>query len=441
MFNKIFLRRQQFIIIIIILFQKFNAHSQGSINALTFDGADDYVDCGSSININGSSFTIEVWAKRASTSAANLHFFSLGSPANNQGLHVRWQSNNTLRFAFWNNDYDISGLTIDLNWHHYAFAYNASTNTKRVYLDGKLVGSDNSNPNDFLGSGKFKIGVLVDGIGNGNLEPWYGNMDEIRVWGVELTQTQIRDWMCKKVTSSHPNWSNLLAYYKCDEGVGTSLSDSKGSNAGTLTNGTTWITSDVPLGDQATWLASASAGSSVNIAHTNGDDLTATITSGTADLMVAYFSVSPPINNTPPPSFIQLSEVNYYGVKLFGNTSAVYTAVYNYEGHPGIINEANLGLARRSGNTSNWVDATAMLDQNANTLTLTGQTGAEYILGGSCLRPVPTVSVSASASTVCMGNTVTLTANVPSGGTITSSGGNRIHNLYLQWYIYSTFGL
>ncbi len=369
--------------------QNLVAQSAGSGNNLTFDGSDDYVDCGTSINLNGSSFTIELWAKRASTAAADIHFVSLGSPANNQGLHIRWQSNNTLRFGFWNNDYDIAGLTIDLNWHHFAFVYNAVSNTKSVYMDGKNVGNNSSNPNDFVGSGRFKIGSLVDGYGNGNVAPWYGSIDEVRVWNTDLTQTQIRDWMCKKVTSAHSNWGNLLAYYNCDAGTGTSLADGKGSNTGTLTNGTTWNISGAPIGNASYWLTAVSSGSSVNIAHANGDDLTATMTAGTADLMMIYRVDHAPDNNTPPSSFNQLSQVDYYGVKLFGSSGGTYTVTYNYDGHPGISNEANLKLASRPDNSYSWSGTSANLDQVAKTLTLTGQTGTEFILGSSLSNTLP----------------------------------------------------
>lgn len=388
---------------IYLLLISFVAKSQmaGSGNALSFDGSDDYVNCGTGINISGSSFTFEVWAKRSSTSLVDIHLFSLGSPSNNEGLHVRWQSNGTLRFGFWNNDFDVSGVNIDLNWHHYAFTYNAGTNTKTIYVDGKNVGSNNSNPDDFVGTGKLKIGVLVDGFGSGNEGPWYGEMDEIRVWNTELSQTQIRDWMCKKLSSSHSSWSNLQAYYNSDTSSGTTLKDRKNSNNGTLTNGPSWVTSGAQIGNESSWLASVSSSSTISLSHSLGFDLSATITAGTAELMQVYRIDQAPNNSTPPSPYTQLSITGYFGVKLYGSSGGTYTVVLNYDGHPGIVNEANLRLAKRNDNTSAWsADTTATLNQTSNTLTLSGQTGTEFILGSTSLNPLPIVLLNFEAKPI-----------------------------------------
>jgi len=113
------------------------------------------------------------------------------------------------------------------------------------------------------------------------------------------------------------------------------------------------------------------------------------MTAGTADLMMIYRVDHAPDNNIPPPSFNQLSQVDYYGVKLFGSSGGTYTVIYNYNGHPGISDEANLTLASRPDNSYSWTGTSANLDQVAKTLTLTGQTGTEFILGSSLSNSLP----------------------------------------------------
>ncbi|MES2774435.1 MAG: LamG domain-containing protein [Bacteroidota bacterium] len=65
-----------------------------------------------------------------------------------------------------------------------------------------------------------------------------GTMDELRIWNVARTQAQI----VANITSSVPvNSAGLVAYYKFDEGGGTTTTDASGNaNNGTLVNGPTW---------------------------------------------------------------------------------------------------------------------------------------------------------------------------------------------------------
>lgn len=112
---------------------------------------------------------------------------------------------------------------------------------------------------------------------------------------------------------------------------------------------------------------------------------------------------------TPPGNLTKLSPEHYFGVFIFGGTNPTYTLTYNYDGHPGISNESALDLAKRANNaTSEWTETNATRDTDANTLTLTGQSGKEYILGtesGDNSLPVELSSFSAE----CKSGAVVLT--------------------------------
>jgi len=69
-----------------------------------------------------------------------------------------------------------------------------------------------------------------------------GTMAEVRVWSVARTDTEIRENMHKRLTGTE---TGLVAYYRLDEGTGTTATDSAGSNDGTITGGS-WTT-DSPL--------------------------------------------------------------------------------------------------------------------------------------------------------------------------------------------------
>ncbi|MES2774408.1 MAG: MopE-related protein [Bacteroidota bacterium] len=73
---------------------------------------------------------------------------------------------------------------------------------------------------------------------------WFnGTMDELRIWNVARTQAQLAANMNGAVPT---NSSGLAAYYKFDEGSGTTTADATGhGNNGTLINGPTFVSNDV----------------------------------------------------------------------------------------------------------------------------------------------------------------------------------------------------
>ena len=100
-------------------------------------------------------------------------------------------------------------------------------------------------------------------------------MDETRIWDTVLTQTEIRDWMCKKITADHPAFKNLVGYYRFDEGTDT-IAYSTGGHPGILNNSPTWITSGASLGDTSIYNYSATP--SATLTHPDGESLSATAT-------------------------------------------------------------------------------------------------------------------------------------------------------------------
>jgi hypothetical protein len=100
------------------------------------------------------------------------------------------------------------------NWNHWAMTKNAATGEMHIYLNGTLWKSG-TDKNRTLGIMKR----LIIGSGmNGN--PWYGKMDEFRIWKKELNASEIENWIYKDVTSSHPSYADLALYLKFDDGYG-----------------------------------------------------------------------------------------------------------------------------------------------------------------------------------------------------------------------------
>ncbi|MGM0452381.1 MAG: hypothetical protein ACQERN_04355 [Thermodesulfobacteriota bacterium] len=117
----------------------------------------------------------------------------------------------------------------------------------------------------------------------------------------------------------------------------------------------------------------------------------------------------------PPNADSKWSSVDYYrywGVFLtdWEATSPDYTVEYHYAGNPMVPDaeseQSSLGLARRDQYCDRtWADSEADLDTGANTLTKTGETGTEYILGGTD-APLYTDLVRFSATPCESGNCI-----------------------------------
>lgn len=204
-------------------------------DALDFDGVDDYVDAGSGINLANNSFTIEAWVKRGSNDTRDYLFGHGTNAFTNNYLHIGWKTT-TMVFAFYGND--LNGITNDtsLNWHHWAFTYDAGTNDRKMYKDGVLVASDVASA-DYQGAGNFLIGNTLIG------HPHDGIIDDVRVWDHARTVAEINTDMDSCLTGTEPG---LLVFYDFSEGTGSSTSTDKTGNGndGTLTNmdpNTDWV--------------------------------------------------------------------------------------------------------------------------------------------------------------------------------------------------------
>ncbi|MFW9895740.1 MAG: DUF2341 domain-containing protein, partial [Candidatus Thorarchaeota archaeon] len=151
---------------------------------IDFDGSDDYVNVGSSINIASSTFSVSAWAKRGSSISADI-IFQQGTSGQNTGFHAGFRSSGFFTLAFWNDDLDTSQSYTDTNWHYWTCTYDALTNARKIYRDGVNIASDTATDH-FLGSGTFYLGW--DGMVN---EGFDGQLDEARLLNVALSS----DWI------------------------------------------------------------------------------------------------------------------------------------------------------------------------------------------------------------------------------------------------------
>jgi hypothetical protein len=121
-------------------------------------------------------------------------------------------------------------------WHHAAATLDATTRKLTLYLDGVAVAeavvpalsTGNTGP----------VGIGRSGPVSGN--HWQGKIDDVRIWSVVRSPTQIQTSFRNQLPVAPPG---LVGNWRFDEGIGTIASDSGGTpqNA-SLQGGATWST-------------------------------------------------------------------------------------------------------------------------------------------------------------------------------------------------------
>lgn len=213
-------------------------------SALHFDGSNDAVTTNLGAVSGNNARTVEAWIK----TTANTDPATGGV----QNVICDWGSATTGgRFTF-NILYggklrlEVGGTGVNGNivvnngvWHHVAAVYNPSaTNKVTMYVDGVLdVQSNFTTTTISTGTTvKFGIGKRVD-----NINYFNGTIDEVRIWNVAKTGTEIATNMNTEFCATQ---TGLIGYYKFNNGIAsgnnatnTSTLDYSGNNnTGTLNN-------------------------------------------------------------------------------------------------------------------------------------------------------------------------------------------------------------
>ncbi|MEQ8715239.1 MAG: LamG-like jellyroll fold domain-containing protein, partial [Cyclobacteriaceae bacterium] len=213
----------------------------GPGNALDFDGANDKIVTAYTLN-NSGDYTIEAWFKDEAGATGNKVILSGGDS---------WwlgtlTTSGVLRFTVAAGQQIDGSINVrDNSWHHVAVTKVGTTYS--LYLDGVLeAGPAVLTP---VGNNPVQIGSIQT-----TSFEWTGELDEIRIWEIERSLTEIEETQFSTLSG---NENGLVAYYRFDEGTGsgtntgiTVLPDLAGSNDGDLgslfaLSGTSsnWVTS------------------------------------------------------------------------------------------------------------------------------------------------------------------------------------------------------
>ena len=216
-----------------------------SQNSLSFDGANDQVDCGNStsLQITGTAITLEAWIYPTSWKTQVWQGNIINKEAlSGSGYMLRCGATGTLNFNLGNGTsvwHELSSATnvLTLNtWQHVAGTYDGSY--MRIYVNGVIVDSLAKTISIANSTSTVGVGYAPIYAGSRNFP---GKIDEVRIWNVGRTRAEIAANMNGELCVIP---SSVKAYYRFNQGTAagtnttvTSLTDlSVNGNTGTLTN-------------------------------------------------------------------------------------------------------------------------------------------------------------------------------------------------------------
>jgi len=196
--------------------------------ALSFDGVDDYVDIPASADFELNNITIE---GKVNLNTYNSRIDILFRVEGQNGwIYELVNYGGGINFFIndGTNSYQCIGSKPALDKTvHWAGTYDG--NELKVYLDGNLEATLS-----YTGG----VNISVANVFIAKTANFYTDaiIDEVRVWNTARTQQEIQENMNKELTGSE---TGLVAYYKINEGSGSTLTDSAGNNDGEII-GATW---------------------------------------------------------------------------------------------------------------------------------------------------------------------------------------------------------
>ena len=245
--------------------------------ALDFDGTNDYVDVGD-FSLGGS-LTFEAWMQYDSRGTWSRIFDFGENGANDDNIWLGLAgSSGTIRFEILSGssksmvtdgdgEHTAYGqVPIDGTWIHVAATISgtagSANGTGKLIVNGNLVGTKTNmyvpavmtRNNQYLGKSNWGGDAYLN-----------AKMDEFRIWNVARTQAEIQANMNKELSGSE---TGLVAYYKMNDGSGTSLADSSSNSyTATLNNMTDsdWIQGNASFSDSP---SSSPASSNDNMTFT-----------------------------------------------------------------------------------------------------------------------------------------------------------------------------
>lgn len=252
------------LIVLALITLSYNAQCQfdniGSGHAISFDGIDDVIELGDIYDNIQLPVSVSAWIKvdPDKTSVAPIFvsqdnfslyngFWVVISPSrlvvgygdglgyNNSAYRRERSADHPDVFGKWVNVCAVIKGATDMD------LYVNGINRGGTYSGSSNLPMASNYPNEIAKIGRF--------LTNDVLHKYKGEMDELKVWKKALTEAEVREQMCKKLTGNEPG---LMGYWDFNETSGLTLFD-KSPNAfhGQLIGNPERVFSGAPIGDES----------------------------------------------------------------------------------------------------------------------------------------------------------------------------------------------
>ena len=232
--------------------------------SLQFDGTDDYVIIDHDDSQNIATYTLSAWIKLASLNREGgiiaKGTFNDGDGTTNPPYHFYVGDDNCLHLDYedinWDDYYYTSTnsvLSID-QWHFVSVTRDENNDVINFYVDGILkdtftntIDPATINQPAFIGIAPYGGGVFPNN--NGATKYFDGVIDDVRIWNIARSATEIQTDMHNELTGSE---QYLVAYYQMYERIGQIVHDLStngtngylGSTVNPDNNDPIWVISD-----------------------------------------------------------------------------------------------------------------------------------------------------------------------------------------------------
>ena len=216
----------------------------GESEALRFDGAGDYVQIPADPSFNfGASqdFTIECRVLTSVSADVAIVGNKNWASGLNKGfvLSFKYPSGPEWKVNIGDGssraDLNTGGAIADNEWHTLSVSFDRD-GLMKMYQDGNLTASTDIS---FVGDINTNQGLFLGADINGAFG-YSGSIAEVRVWNTIIEGNSINTWHCNPIDNTHPNFANLIGYWRLNEGTGTTQAiDHAGTHHGTI-QGAVW---------------------------------------------------------------------------------------------------------------------------------------------------------------------------------------------------------
>ena len=214
-------------------------------NAVSFDGANDYIDLVNSVEWQKPK-AISMWFKATSISSHGSNVYNKDTLIGYANLYwaIQLDVNKKIQYFFYDGSLRswLTDSTITLGkWHHIAIL--SDVDSSQIFLDGQSIGSNSLTWDDVtVGVDKqLKLGGTGGGFAT---QPFTGSMSHVQIFNTALTQDQVRELYTKpELTLPTGIASSALKLdMPMQEGSGVAILDGSGNQNHGTGSGITWAT-------------------------------------------------------------------------------------------------------------------------------------------------------------------------------------------------------